>query len=549
MNSEQQLIQTAHAWVAQDFDPATISELKELISKVPHDPVALAELASRFAGPLQFGTAGLRAEVAAGESRMNCATVAKAAWGVSSWLLANQKKVLLVGNDARNGSVDFAEVTCGIAAALGLNVIRLAGPVPTPVLAYALTELKADAAIMVTASHNPAKDNGYKVYDHSGSQIISPSDKEIAALIAKAPAAKDIDRSGNYQRVEMIDKYVSYVTENALPGLTKDLKIAYTALHGVGSITFNKLLTQVGYQNLVEVKTQQQPDPAFPTVDFPNPEEDGAMDLLLALAEAENADIAIANDPDADRTAIALPTQTGWHRLSGDELGTLLAWWCVMRANLQNKPVTGAMAASIVSSSMIKRIATANKLDFSFTLTGFKYVGRVTNLKFGYEEAIGYCVLPEKIKDKDGISASLFAIELVSYLKSNNKSALQQLDELYQTYGTVLTKQITLRLTDVAAVGAKLAEIMSNLPTVLGDTKLTNISDFSSGIDGLPKASGIRLSFGNGRIIIRPSGTEPKLKCYIEVAAEPDHDLAAQKAKLSRQLDLLADELAKLVQA
>lgn len=549
MNSEQQLIQTAHAWVAQDFDPATISELKELISKVPHDPVALAELASRFAGPLQFGTAGLRAEVAAGESRMNCATVAKAAWGVSSWLLANQKKVLLVGNDARNGSVDFAEVTCGIAAALGLNVIRLAGPVPTPVLAYALTELKADAAIMVTASHNPAKDNGYKVYDHSGSQIISPSDKEIAALIAKAPAAKDIDRSGNYQTVEMIDKYVSYVTENALPGLTKDLKIAYTALHGVGSITFNKLLTQVGYQNLVEVKTQQQPDPAFPTVDFPNPEEDGAMDLLLALAEAENADIAIANDPDADRTAIALPTQTGWHRLSGDELGTLLAWWCVMRANLQNKPVTGAMAASIVSSSMIKRIATANKLDFSFTLTGFKYVGRVTNLKFGYEEAIGYCVLPEKIKDKDGISASLFAIELVSYLKSNNKSALQQLDELYQTYGTVLTKQITLRLTDVAAVGAKLAEIMSNLPTVLGDTKLTNISDFSSGIDGLPKASGIRLSFGNGRIIIRPSGTEPKLKCYIEVTAKPDHDLAAQKAKLSRQLDLLADELAKLVQA
>jgi len=549
MNSEQQLIQTAHAWVAQDFDPATISELKELISKVPHDPVALAELASRFAGPLQFGTAGLRAEVAAGESRMNCATVAKAAWGVSSWLLANQKKVLLVGNDARNGSVDFAEVTCGIAAALGLNVIRLAGPVPTPVLAYALTELKADAAIMVTASHNPAKDNGYKVYDHSGSQIISPSDKEIAALIAKAPAAKDIDRSGNYQTVEMIDKYVSYVTENAIPGLTKDLKIAYTALHGVGSITFNKLLTEVGYQNLVEVKTQQQPDPAFPTVDFPNPEEDGAMDLLLALAEAENADIAIANDPDADRTAIALPTQTGWHRLSGDELGTLLAWWCVMRANLQNKPVTGAMAASIVSSSMIKRIATANKLDFSFTLTGFKYVGRVTNLKFGYEEAIGYCVLPEKIKDKDGISASLFAIELVSYLKSNNKSALQQLDELYQTYGTVLTKQITLRLTDVAAVGAKLAEIMSNLPTVLGDTKLTNISDFSSGIDGLPKASGIRLSFGNGRIIIRPSGTEPKLKCYIEVAAEPDHDLAAQKAKLSRQLDLLADELAKLVQA
>ena len=549
MNSEQQLIQTAHAWVAQDFDPATISELKELISKVPHDPVALAELASRFAGPLQFGTAGLRAEVAAGESRMNCATVAKAAWGVSSWLLANQKKVLLVGNDARNGSVDFAEVTCGIAAALGLNVIRLAGPVPTPVLAYALTELKADAAIMVTASHNPAKDNGYKVYDHSGSQIISPSDKEIAALIAKAPAAKDIDRSGNYQTVEMIDKYVSYVTESALPGLNKDLKIAYTALHGVGSITFNKLLTQVGYQNLVEVKTQQLPDPAFPTVDFPNPEEDGAMDLLLALAEAENADIAIANDPDADRTAIALPTQTGWHRLSGDELGTLLAWWCVMRANLQNKPVTGAMAASIVSSSMIKRIATANKLDFSFTLTGFKYVGRVTNLKFGYEEAIGYCVLPEKIKDKDGISASLFAIELVSYLKSNNKSALQQLDELYQTYGTVLTKQITLRLTDVAAVGAKLAEIMSNLPTVLGDTKLTNISDFSSGIDGLPKASGIRLSFGNGRIIIRPSGTEPKLKCYIEVAAEPDHDLAAQKAKLSRQLDLLADELAKLVQA
>ncbi len=549
MNSEQQLIQTAQAWVAQDFDPATISELQELISKAQQDPVALAELASRFAGPLQFGTAGLRAEVAAGESRMNRATVAKAAWGVSHWLLANQKKVLVVGNDARTGSADFAEDTCGIAAGLGLTVIRLAAPVPTPVLAYALTELNADAAIMVTASHNPAKDNGYKVYDHSGSQIISPSDKEIAALIAQAPAAKDIDRSGNFQTVEMIDKYVSYVAANALPDLAKDLKIAYTALHGVGSITFNKLLNQVGYQNLVEVNAQQQPDPAFPTVAFPNPEEDGAMDLLLALAESESADIAIANDPDADRTAIALPTPTGWQLLSGDELGTLLAWWCVMRAKLQNKPLTGAMAASIVSSSMTKRIATANNLDFKFTLTGFKYVGRVTDLKFGYEEAIGYCVLPEKIKDKDGISASLFAIELVSYLKSINKSVFQQLDELYQSYGTVLTKQITLRLTDVAAVGAKLTEIMNNLPTSLGDTKLTNIADFSSGIDGLPKASGIRLSFANGRIIIRPSGTEPKLKCYIEVTAEPGDDLVSQKAELTRQLDLLAGELAKLVKA
>lgn len=547
MTSTEQLIETAKSWLAQDFDPATIAELTQVISAAATDPTALAELASRFGGPLEFGTAGLRAEVAAGESRMNRATVAKAAWGVSLWLMASGKQKLVVGNDARFGSTEFAEDTCGIAAALGLTVIRLAGPVPTPVLAYAVTELGADAGIMVTASHNPAKDNGYKVYDQTGSQIISPSDQEIAALIATAPAANEIDRSGKYQTVEMIDSYLQYVTSYALPDLNTDLKIAYTALHGVGSITFNKLLDQGGYRNVVEVAAQQQPDPKFPTVEFPNPEEAGAMDLLLALAEKENADIAIANDPDADRTAVALPTAAGWQMLTGDELGTLLAWWCIERAKLTGKPVTGAMAASIVSSSMAQRIALANNLKFQFTLTGFKYVGRVPDLIFGYEEAIGYCVLPEKVKDKDGISAALFAIELTSYLKSVGKTPWQQLSQLYQDHGMVLTKQITLRMNDLASVKNKLAQITNQLPTELGGIALTSVADFADGVDSLPKSSGIKLSFANGRIIIRPSGTEPKLKCYIEVTASPSNEIATISDQLHNQLNQLSAALTELV--
>lgn len=546
MTAVEQLIQTAKSWVEQDFDPATIVELTELIDRSISDPVALAELKDRFSGPLKFGTAGLRAEVAAGESRMNRATVAKAAWGVTQWLLRQQRRTLIVGADARTGSSDFAADTCAIASALGLEVIKLESPLPTPVLAYALTALKADAAIMVTASHNPAKDNGYKVYDHTGSQIISPSDVEIAQLIATAPPANQIDRSGKYQIVEMIDRYVDFVAGRASYVLNPELKIAYTAMHGVGSTTFNRLMRSVGYRNIIEVAAQKDPDPKFPTVAFPNPEEPGAMDLLLQLAIDTDADIAIANDPDADRTAVAVPTATGWQVLSGDELGALLAWWCIKRRELDDQPVVGAMAASIVSSSMSQRIATANNLDFSFTLTGFKYVSRVPNLIYGYEEALGYCVLPDQIRDKDGISAALFAIELVSYLKSQHISVIEQLRALYVEYGMVLTKQITLRMPEITAVTEKLLKITRNLPTNLGEFPLTKVEDFATGIDGLPKSSGIRLSFKNGRVIIRPSGTEPKLKCYIEVTGDPATDPELMQTELTAQLGQLELALAKL---
>lgn len=546
MTDAGQLIQTAKSWVAQDFDPETIVELTQLIDRSVDDPAALAELKNRFSGPLKFGTAGLRAEVAAGESRMNRATVAKSAWGVTQWLLSQQRKTLIVGADARTGSSDFAADTCAIASALGLEVIQLESPLPTPVLAFALTTLKADAAIMVTASHNPAKDNGYKVYDHTGSQITSPSDVEIAQLIATAPPANQIDRSGKFQTIQMIDRYVDFVASKASYVLNPELKIAYTAMHGVGSTAFNRLMHKVGYRNIVEVAAQKDPDPQFPTVAFPNPEEPGAMDLLLQLAIDADADIAIANDPDADRTAIAVPTTTGWQVLSGDELGALLAWWCIKRREINNQPIVGAMAASIVSSSMSQRIATANNLEFSFTLTGFKYVSRVPNLIYGYEEALGYCVLPEQIRDKDGISAALFAVELVSYLKSQRISVTEQLRALYVEYGMVLTKQITLRMQDIEAVSRKLLQITSNLPTYLGEFPLTKVENFSDGIDGLPKSSGIRLSFATGRVIIRPSGTEPKLKCYIEVTGDPAADPEAMQSELVAQLGQLELALAKL---
>jgi phosphomannomutase len=546
MTDQRQLIQTAQDWLAQDFDPKTIAELSDLIAKSNVDQSALAELAEKFSGPLKFGTAGLRAEVAAGQSKMNRATVAQAAWGVASWLVSIGGKSLVVGNDARTGSNDFAIDSCKIASTFGLSVTRLNSPVPTPVLAFGLKELNADAAIMVTASHNPAKDNGYKVYDKTGSQIISPTDVEIAALISKAPKANQINRSGNFQSMDMIDRYVDYVSSHSLPELNKKIKVAYTALHGVGSITFNKLMNRCGYEEIFEVAEQRHPDPTFPTVNFPNPEEPGAMDLLLETASKSNAEIAIANDPDADRTAISIPISTGWKVLSGDELGTLLAWWVIERKKIKGESLSGAMAASIVSSSMIKRIAQGNGLDFSFTLTGFKWVSRVPNLIFGYEEAIGYAVLPEKIRDKDGISAALFAVEMVSYLAGMNKTALDKLEELYQEYGLVLTRQITLRLNSIDEVNAKLAYIIDNLPKYLGKTVLEKIENFADGIDSLPKSSGIRMVFSNGRVIIRPSGTEPKLKCYLEVHSDPNPDATTQKEILNQQLVELSDGLTEL---
>ena len=310
MTSDEQLIKTAQDWVAQDFDEANIAELTKLITAAQSNPSAVAELATRFSGPLKFGTAGLRAKTGAGESQMNRASVAKAAFGVATWMQSQQYRTLVVGNDARTGSNAYATDTCKIAAALGLTVIRLENPLPTPVLAYALTKLKADAAIMVTASHNPASDNGYKVYDKTGSQIISPTDEEIAELISTAPKANQIDRSGAYQNLAMIDEYVDFVASKALYDLSKDVKIAYTALHGVGSVTFNKLMKKLGYLKIFEVDKQQLPDPNFPTVKFPNPEEDGAMELVLEVASANQVDVVIANDPDADRTAVAVPTKS-----------------------------------------------------------------------------------------------------------------------------------------------------------------------------------------------------------------------------------------------
>ena len=449
MTSDEQLIKTAQDWVAQDFDEANIAELTKLITAAQSNPSAVAELATRFSGPLKFGTAGLRAKTGAGESQMNRASVAKAAFGVATLMQSQQYRTLVVGNDALTGSNAYATYTCKIAAALGLTVIRLENTLPTPVLAYALTKLKADAAIMVTASHNPASDNGYKVYDKTGSQIISQTDEEIAELISTAPKANQIDRSGAYQNLAMIDEYVDFVASKALYDLSKDVKIAYTALHGVGSVTFNKLMKKLGYLKIFEVDKQQLPDPNFPTVKFPNPEEDGAMELVLEVASANQVDVVIANDPDADRTAVAVPTKSGWRVLTGDELGTLLAWWCIKRRELNGEAITGAMAASIVSGSMCKRIAEAHGLKFFYTLTGFKYVSRVPELIFGYEEAIGYAVLPAQVKDKDGISAALFAVEFISYLKSQNSSAVEQLESLYSEFGTVLTKQITLRLDSI----------------------------------------------------------------------------------------------------
>ncbi len=523
MSDVRALLARARDWMADDPDPLTRAELGRLLQAAtsPGDSgAALAELADRFSGPLEFGTAGLRGPLGAGQSRMNRATVIRTAAGLGGYLREHGGDSVVVGFDARHGSDVFARDTCAVLTAAGLSAMVLPRPLPTPVLAFAIRHLGADAGVMVTASHNPPQDNGYKVYLCDGSQIVPPADAEISAHIEAVGPVRQVRRAEDGWHTlgdaDVLEPYLHRVVSLLPPG-PRDLRLVYTPMHGVGGQVVHDALVAAGFPRPGVVPAQAMPDPDFPTVAFPNPEEPGALDLAFAAAREAAADLVIANDPDADRCALAIPdpaVPSGWRMLRGDEVGVLLGWHLVTRG----LPAGSVLATSIVSSTLLGKIAAAHGLGSARTLTGFKWIGRVPGLAYGYEEALGYCVDPAAVADKDGVSAALLAAELAAGLKAAGRGLTDVLDELARTYGVHATDQLSVRVPDRALIWAALDRLRGTPPASLGGRGVQRVEDLAAGVDGLPPTSGLRLTLsGDAWVVVRPSGTEPKLKCYLEV--------------------------------
>jgi phosphomannomutase len=514
MNAE--LVAEVQAWIVDDPDSKTAAELSALLANGAEE-----ELEKYFAGFLQFGTAGLRGPVGPGPSCMNRAVVGRTAAGISEYMKERGMKRVVIGRDARYGSEDFTEESAQIFAGAGFEVFVLPRPLPTPVLAFATRELNCDVGVMVTASHNPPQDNGYKVYigpradgiEYAASQIISPTDHLIAKEIAAIKSLAQIPRANSWTVLgeEVISEYVRRTALIAKkPG---DLKIVYTAMHGVGTETAQRVFNHAGFATLILVEEQCTPDPDFPTVAFPNPEEPGAIDLALKKARDFGADLVIANDPDADRCAAAINDPTaGWRMLRGDELGIIFGEW-IARSHTR-----GSFGNSIVSSSALRKIAAHYSIDFKEVLTGFKWLSKVEELEFGYEEAIGYCVDSKTVNDKDGISAALLLAHIASELKFKGLTLLDLLDEVWARHGFHGTEQISIRVADMSRITQLLTRIRQNPPQKIAGRTVTAIDDLANPQDGLPPTDGLRIWLADGiRIIVRPSGTEAKMKCYVEV--------------------------------
>ena len=517
MNAE--LKAEVQAWIADDPDPKTAAELSALLEL--NDEKTLK---TYFSGFLQFGTAGLRGPVGPGPSCMNRAVVGRTAAGIASYMKARAMNRVVIGRDARYGSEDFTNESAEIFAGAGFEVFVLPRPLPTPVLAFATQYLKCDVGVMVTASHNPPQDNGYKVYigpsadgvDYAASQIITPTDSLIAKEIASIVSLSSTSRGKSWTVIEeeLISEYVRRTALIATkPG---DLKIVYTAMHGVGTEIAQRVFNHAGFATLILVDEQCTPDPDFPTVAFPNPEEPGAIDLALKKAKDFGADLVIANDPDADRCAAAVnDPKFGWRMLRGDELGIIFGEW-IARTHRH-----GSFANSIVSSSALSKVAAHYSIDFKEVLTGFKWIAKVEDLAFGYEEAIGYAVDSETVNDKDGISAALLLAHIASELRAQGLTLLDLLDQVWARHGFHGTEQISIRVADMSRITQLLAEIRKNPPTHIAGRAVLSIDDLAEPKDGLPPTDGLRLWIDGGiRMIVRPSGTEAKMKCYLEVISK-----------------------------
>lgn len=522
------LVTRATAWRDQDPDPRTRDELDRLLTASgAGDASAARELAERFAGRLQFGTAGLRGELGAGPMRMNRVLVAQAAAGFASFLVGREAEPsIVVGYDGRTNSDVFARDTVEIMAAAGVRATLLPRALPTPVLAFAVRHLGSSAGVMVTASHNPPRDNGYKVYlggEDDGSQIVAPVDGAIAARIEEAARSSvaDLPRSDDWATAgeDVVDEYVARTA--ALAGTSargRQPRVVYTAMHGVGWEVARRVFARAGFTEPVPVAEQVAPDPAFPTVAFPNPEEPGALDLSYATADRVGADLVVANDPDADRLAVAVPHGGTWRRLTGNEIGLLLGWRAAARAEAAGR--TGALAASIVSSPGLHAVAADHGLTAVDTLTGFKWVSRVDDLVYGYEEALGYLVDPDKVRDKDGISAAVDLLALATELHDAGSSLVEHLEAFAERYGAHASGQVSVRVDDLARIGELTTRLRQQPPTRIGSREVERVDDFLDGVDGFPPGDVQRFWLTDGsRVIVRPSGTEPKLKVYVDASS------------------------------
>ncbi len=543
------LLDTARAWLAEDPDPATAAELSALIAKAEAgDTGAADELADAFDGTLQFGTAGLRGRLGPGSNRMNRVVVARAAAGLAAYLVANGGKEVVIGYDARRNSDVFATDTARIMAGAGIAAMVLPSALPTPVLAFAIRELGCDAGVMVTASHNPPDDNGYKVYLGDGSQIVPPADAQISDCIAAVGPLASIPQSDEYRTLDgaVLDSYVARAV-SLLSNGPREVSAVYTAMHGVGGEVFMRAAAGAGFPAPAKVAKQFDPDGRFPTVNFPNPEEPGAMDLALADARALSADVIIANDPDADRSAAGIRYDGDYRMLTGDEVGALLAWWIAERGRRSGSPATGVYAQSIVSGTLLERIATDAGLGYATTLTGFKWISKVPDLRFGYEEALGYCCDPTAVKDKDGITASLLMLEMVAALKAQGRGVQDVLDDLARTFGLHATSQLSVRVSDIALIADAMARLRADPPTSLGGRDVIVFDDLEEGADGLPPTDGLRFTCKDARVIVRPSGTEPKLKCYLQVVVPVTGDIAQARATADAELAALRASVAEVL--
>lgn len=575
-----QLLARAQEWADADPDPATAAELRALLEAARSEQdasinaQAVQELQDAFAGTLQFGTAGLRAALGAGPNRMNRVVVRRAAAGLAAFLLAQANEATeayrpraVVGFDARHNSDIFAQETAAIFTAAGIETFLMPSALPTPLLAFAVRALGCEGGVMVTASHNPPQDNGYKVYlggravDDSGrgSQIVAPYDALIAEQIEAVgplPSIKLAESGWQPVAPEVIAAYSQGLLELLKPEQfpARELKIVLTPMHGVGGETAEQVLRSAGFNDVSQVTAQAAPDPDFPTVAFPNPEEPGALDLALQTAVELGADIVLANDPDADRAAVAAvdPATGDWRMLRGDEVGALLGAHIVARTAAESGTTgempssRGVFANSIVSSRLLARIAAANDFEHLQTLTGFKWISRVPGLSYGYEEALGYCVAPSLVRDKDGISAALLIAEFAADAKAQGRTIFDTLDDLALRHGLHASDQLSVRVADLGLLGAMMNRLREHPPLSFGDSPVDSAVDLATGSESLPPTDGLLyLTKNSSRVIIRPSGTEPKLKCYLEVIVPVDSaaDLPEARRTARAELDGVLDDV------
>lgn len=549
----------AMRWIADDPSATDRSELQQVLADaMAGSPAAVADLDARMSAPLSFGTAGLRGPLRAGPAGMNLAVVRRAAAGISAFLAqrGSRGETVVVGHDARRRSAEFAREAAGVFAAAGFSVLLAPGPLPTPITACAVRALGAAAGVQITASHNPPGDNGMKVYLGDGAQLVAPADHRIEAAISAGPPAVSIavtHRPDNPRPWpdDIVNAYLERagsLARTITPAQAGALRVAVSPLHGVGGQTLVQALRLAGVTDVHVVPEQARPDPAFPTVGFPNPEEPGATDLLLDLARRSSADLAIALDPDADRCAIGVADEDGtWRMLTGDEAGALLGDHLLRHLDRAVHP-DALVASTIVSGELLSAIAGAYRVRYAETLTGFKWIVRAgdgagTGLVFGYEEALGLCVDPDHVRDKDGITAAVLACDLAVGLKSASGTVARRLRELQVQHGLVLTGQLSVRVDDVALISAAMTRLRARPPAELMGQPVTEATDL------LPRTDALRWRTSRSRVVVRPSGTEPKLKCYLQIRDDVADDDAypAARSAATRDLAALRTEIAALL--